>query len=163
MILDPDTRLTLEVPWPRYPAVTKTGRLSRSKLAGKPIPWLSGNIIHNLLSGNPNSAKSAANGRIRVHQIKVLWREAFAAAAREACPEERLEHPVRVEIILHRNPARETDVSALVEGAKPCLDGLVLAGLMADDGPPYVKGFDGGQVLHCPKGEQRVELRLRAA
>lgn len=88
MTIDPGDRLTLEVPWPRFPLVTKTGRVSRAGNAGKPIPWLSGNIIHNLLSGNPFSEKSQANGRIRVHQIKVLWREAFAQAAREAVPTE---------------------------------------------------------------------------
>jgi hypothetical protein len=166
MVIEAGHRLTLTVGWPRYPTITATGRVSRSKVAGKPLPWLSANVVHGLLSGNPKAKKpSPMGGRLRVHQLKVWWREAFADAARETLPGQQIEHPVRVEVVLHRaaaNAARATDVAALVEGSKPCLDGLVAAGLLVDDGPAYVKRFDGGAVLRCPKGEARVELRLRA-
>lgn len=162
LVIPDGQRLTVTIPWPRHATVTPTGRVSRNKYAGKPIPWLSANVQHNLMSGRPGKP-SPPNGRIRVHAYKVQWREAVADLVQHEGIGGPVGHPVRVEVTLYRNPANEMDVGAFAEGAKPLVDGLVQAGLLAGDGPAHLTGLDRGAVLTCKRGMQRVVLRLRAA
>ncbi len=41
---------TFSMEWPRYPTLTKLGKTSLAKTAGKPLPWLSANYINRVSS-----------------------------------------------------------------------------------------------------------------
>ena len=62
------TGVTIALDWPRYPTTTPGGKPSLSKHAGKPIPWLSANVVNNL-------------PRPVYEQLKKRWRDATAQRA----------------------------------------------------------------------------------
>lgn len=118
--------LYIFIPWPTFPTVTATGKPSKAIQAGKHVPWLSMNNVRRMHSGV-------------YHSIAALWRE---AAEREAVSEPVVkDHPIIVDLTLYKRTASEMDAAAVIEGAKPCIDGLVNMGVLVDDGPKYVLGF----------------------
>jgi hypothetical protein len=160
--LRPNTRLRLEVAWPTHPTVTaKRGQPSKAKNAGKPLPWLSMNVIQGMLYVPPGEVAKAFSRQL-VQKYKRAWHEAARAAAtdQEAF---QLQHAVVIEIRLHRTHASTMDPGAIVEGVKPLVDGLVEAGVLQGDGPHWVAYDHRSRAYHCPKGEQRVELIMRRA
>lgn len=122
--------VTVEVPWPCYPVTTPGGKPSTAKRAGKPIPWLSANVVNNL----PRP----------VHmQLRALWREATKDAACGCEHGVPLTFPVSVAVCLVKRTAQSMDAFAVLEGAKPLVDGLVSAGVLPDDDELHVSGAYG--------------------
>lgn len=117
--------VTVFIPWPRYPVLTPGGKPSASKHAGKPIPWLSANVINNL-------------PRPVYEQLKKRWRDAAQAAATGTVDWGRF--PLHVGVVLQKRTAQQMDPFAVLEGTKPILDGLVLAGYLPGDDARYVIG-----------------------
>ncbi|MDP9326138.1 MAG: hypothetical protein M3O87_06345 [Candidatus Dormibacteraeota bacterium] len=158
--LRPDSRLTLEVPWPRHPVVTKTGRLSKAKDAGKPIPWLSRNVVHNLTTNPMSDNPRAMLGQVQ--RYKVAWKEAVTEAIAEDDGEVlQLQHHVEIEAVLYRNPANAMDPGGITEGLKPLVDALVEGGVLRGDTSTHVSYSPRSRVVTTPRGTQRVVLYLR--
>jgi hypothetical protein len=164
LTLRPATRLNIEIPWPRVPVITETGRVSKAKDAGKPIPWLSTNVVQSLLYVPPGQ-EAKAFSRQHVQALKRQWHQAAVDAAGSLEGEEQLQlqHRVAAEIQLYRNPANQMDWPAIIEGAKPLIDGLVDAGLLIDDSRGHVEYDRRSNVYPTPKGTQRVVILLRTA
>lgn len=136
--------VTVVVPWPRYPVVTPGGKASKSKRAGKLIPWLSANTINVL------PAPVYRN-------LKVMWREAAQEAADGEDP---LDGPVEVLVKLYKPTAQEMDPLAVLEGLKPVVDGLEASGLLVND-RLVVGGW--AEALKAGSRDQcRVEVTLLA-
>jgi len=160
LVLREGQHLEVTVPWPRHPLITPTGKLSASKLAGKPFVWMTAN--------NSRRLKPAV-----YHAWIAVWRKAGQVALIEALgglDPRPLAHPVSIEIELRRGPtAREMDWSALVEGAKPVVDSICddpktgFVGLLPKDNRDWVKRIDAAPLVHVPRGQEAVVLRLRPA
>lgn len=119
---------TIAIPWPRYPALTPRGKPSAAKRAGKPIPWLSANVVNNL----PRPVYA---------QLRGMWRDAAQeASALLAWPWISPAPPAHVSVVLYKRTAQAMDPFAVLEGCKPILDGLVLRGHLAGDDERYVLG-----------------------
>jgi hypothetical protein len=137
----------LVIPWPRYPTETPGGRESRAKQAGRLVPWLSANVTNNLV----RPVWAAVRGR---------WHDAAAGVAgshwrvRDGLL---LAGRVVVVATLHKRTASAMDPLAVLEGMKPAIDGLVAAGLLADD--ECVLGGLGAWRKAAP-GDCRLELSL---
>ena len=111
--------LTVVIRWPTYETVTPGGRVSKSKRAGRLVPWLSANVVSNL-------------PRPVYHDVSRRWRLAALAAA----PERVILAgwgTLMAEVHLHKRTANPMDPLAVLEGVKPCIDGLVDAGVLDDD------------------------------
>ena len=131
--------LTLFVPWPRLPTLTPTGKVSLAKTAGKPVPWLSANVVSGM--------------HHRKHkEIVACWREMAAQALRQHFLAGGTawtgNYPVMLDFLLQKRTAANMDPYAVLEGAKNCIDGLIdrivdgikLPGLFPDDNDNYVRG-----------------------
>ena len=119
---------TIAIEWPRYPALTPRGKPSASKRAGKPIPWLSANVVNNL----PRPVYA---------QLRGMWRDAAANAptgGNTLAADD--EPPAHVSVVLFKRTAQAMDPFAVLEGCKPIIDGLVLAGHLRGDDGRYVLG-----------------------
>lgn len=138
---------TFAIPWPRYPNTTPRGKPSASKHAGKPIPWLSANVVNNL----PRPVYA---------QLRERWRE---AARETVVPDLRPhdEHPAHVSVVLFKRTAQSMDPFAVLEGCKPILDGLVLAGALPGDDERYVLGGY-GVARKAPDGWTGVMVTLQS-
>lgn len=129
--------------WPRYPHLTPGGKLSLSKLADKPVPWLSANVVNNL----PR----------HLHQtIKMMWRSEAERTAKACGFKYTGTYPALLEIELTRPRGHGLDACAILEGIKPILDGMVLAGVIPDDDQAHIKG---GTAVGR-KGPHSVTIRL---
>ena len=143
------------VPWPTEPTVTPGGKVSKAKRAGKPVPWLSANVVNVLPA--PVYRK-----------VKITWRE----AAERACQDlERrggfhsavyyfAEKPVEVAVVLYKPTASLMDPWAVLEGLKPLGDGLEASGLVLND--RLVVGGRAQAVKAASRDQCRVEIKLRA-
>lgn len=140
--------VTVVVPWPRYPVLTPGGKPSRSKRAGRLIPWLSANTINVL----PSPV---------YRNLKVMWRENAegAAFASPLCPAP-LTGPVEVLVKLYKATAQEMDPLAVLEGLKPVVDGLEASGLLVND--RLVIGGWAEALKAGSRDECRVEVTLLA-
>lgn len=166
--LRPGLAVEVEIPWPRHPRITPGGKISRAKDAGKPIPYLSTNVLRGLEYVGPGAKQNERRFKLgQSHGLKVRWRQAAVDAAtaelegRDDIEQYQLAHEVEAEIQLYRNPANAMDPSALVEGAKPIIDGLVLAGVLAGDKREHISYSRRSRVYPTPLGTQRVVILLR--
>ena len=132
------------VPWPRVPTVTRAGKPSRSKMAGRLIPWLSANVVNNL----PKPV-------YRSH--KIAWRE----AAERACFGEPQDGLVELAVRLYKATAQPMDPLAVLEGLKPIVDGLEARGLLVND--RLVVGGRAEALKAASRAECRVEIDVRRA
>src|SRR5665213_2390318 len=119
--------MTVRLPWPRFDTLTPTGKPSFSKVAGKPLPWLSANVVNNMRSEESR-------------RIKEQWREAAREAAVGQLPHDRTSWhlPFRVDTVIYKRTSSPMDSFAVLEGVKALIDGVVLAGALPADGPDYV-------------------------
>lgn len=123
----------LAMDWPRYPTLTKTGKESKAKRAGKLIPWLSVNVIKRMAEREH-------------HNFIQFWREtarekfSLLTATGRVAPYP----PYYLDVLLMRPGTMKMDVLAIAEGCKPIIDGAVLAGVLEDDSSEFVCG-----VLRC--------------
>lgn len=138
---DETGRSVITIPWPRYPTTTPGGKPSKSKMAGRLIPWLSANVVNNLPAPVYRSHK-------------IAWRE----AARVACHGEPHDGPVEVDVWLMKATSHEMDPLAVLEGLKPIVDGLEAAGLLVND--RLVVGGHARAVKAASRAQCRVELTL---
>lgn len=142
--------VTVVVPWPRYPLLTPGGKPSKSKRAGKLIPWLSANTINVL----PSPV---------YRNLKVMWREGAESAANGVPlpdPGDPLDGPVEVLVKLYKPTAQEMDPLAVLEGLKPVVDGLEASGLLVND--RLVIGGWAEALKAGSRDECRVEVTLLA-
>lgn len=157
--LRPNMVVQVEIPWPFTPAVTKRGKPSLAKRAGKPIPWLSKNVVDSMIYNPKNPNPRVMYGV--VHRYKLTWHAAATAAAEADGDVYQLQHHVEIEAQLYRNPANVMDPAAIVEGLKVIVDAIVEAGVLRGDTSEHVSYSHRSAVHKCPKGEQRVVLVLR--
>ncbi len=141
--------LEVVVPWPRVPTVTPGGKVSKAKMAGKLIPWLSANVVNNL------PAPVYRN-------YKIAWREAAEEARNNAGNRFRplLSGPVEVLVKLWKPTAQEMDPLAVLEGLKPVVDGLESSGLILND--RLVIGGWAEALKAASRDDCRVEVTLLA-
>ena len=133
--------VTIVVPWPRYPVLTPGGKASKSKRAGRLIPWLSANTINVLPSPVYRS-------------LKIMWRDAGQKAAHG----EPQDGPVEISVKLYKPTAQALDPLAVLEGLKPVVDGLEASGLLVND--RQVVGGWGEALKAGGRDECRVEVTL---
>lgn len=119
------SRVEVWIPWPIHPLVTKTGKVSMARGAGRGIPWMGANVVNRM----PRPVY------VNVHN---KWREAAKEAAQGLVWTG--DTPCLLELILYKRTAKDMDSLAVVEGAKSCVDGLVDAGVWPDDNDAYVRG-----------------------
>lgn len=135
--------VTITIPWPRYPTTTPGGKPSTARNAGKPIPWLSTNVVNNLPRGVYG-------------QLKALWREAARSAAEGVAP---VVGQQWIGVALRKRTANAMDPLACVEGAKHLVDGLIAAGVLEDDGERFILGAS-GVARKATDGQLEVRLTL---
>ena len=95
------------------------------------------------------------NSNQRLHRMVsarriAAWRNAADYAATEAAHDSFLE-PVHIVCTVHKTRAGRWDAGNLYDTAKPCVDGLVSAGVIPDDSNEWVVGPD------MRAGEKRPE------
>jgi hypothetical protein len=82
--------------------------------------------------------------------VSGAWREAFGWLAKEAGMPPLQQVGVRVQVSLHGR--RQMDVDAATACAKAAIDGLVDAGILSDDKPPFVQWITFcAPVLECER------------
>jgi hypothetical protein len=126
--------------WPRYPTHTKLGKLSLAKTAGKPLPWLSANVVNNM-------------ARHQYRWLVTMWREHIQGECEGVYDGT---FPVQASIIINRRRGYNMDSFAVLEGAKPIIDGIVAAGVIPGDDQQYVVGGTG----FCAFGDPRILVVL---
>lgn len=94
-----------------------------------------------------------------------MWRDATASAADTAFwLSPYFVWPIRLKVRLFKATSHEMDVGAIIEGCKPIVDGLVVAGVLPDDKPAFVRGIDVlTPVAVGLKGRTRVEVSWEEA
>lgn len=119
--------LEVWVNWPTYPLITKTGKVSKAKGAGKTVPLLSENVINNL-------------HRLVYQNIRNKWEEAAREAAQGLVWTG--DTPCVLDVILVKRTAQNIDSFAILEACKPIIDGMVRSdpGVWPDDNDNYVRG-----------------------
>jgi hypothetical protein len=138
------------VPWPRVPTVTPGGKPSKAKNAGRLIPWLSANVVNNL--PKPVYRRHVTAWRLASQDVVYDgWGTHYWELPGDPC---------EVVVRLYKRTGQGMDAAAVVEGVKPLLDGLEASGLLLDDA--LVVGFPRATAFKAGKGEERVELELRA-
>jgi len=148
--------VTVVVPWPRYPTVTPGGKVSKAKMAGKLISWLSANVVNNL----PKPV---------YRNYKIMWRDAAEEARDRAGMGDDIslnrfrppiDGPVEVLVKLYKPTAQEMDPLAVLEGLKPVVDGLEASGLILND--RLVIGGWAEALKAASRDDCRVEVTLLA-
>lgn len=125
------------VAWPRYPALTSTGKVSAAKVAGRPAPWLSLNVVNRLHRRAFGDAKALWEGEARRAALSLGHGAEASLAALFRMPE----YPWVVFATLYKRGPLAMDTFAVLEGVKPSVDGIVRAGtILPDDGPRYLVG-----------------------
>lgn len=96
------------------------------------------------------------NSNQRLHRMVkarrvASWRKAAQEAAEAHPGWVPFEVPVRIVVTVHKTRAGRWDAGNLYDTAKPCVDGLVSAGVIPDDSNEWVVGPD------MRAGEKRAE------
>jgi hypothetical protein len=140
---------TLWVPWARWEVLTPGGKLSAASRAGQQVPWLSINRIGHRMHH-------------RQYQLAVAaWRsEALHAARSAALGPVGWPGPSLLLLRLLTATNHPLDPTAIVEGAKPLVDGLVEAGVLAGDTEAHVLGALGRSAKAPSRDETGVAVTV---
>ena len=113
----------------------------------------------------PRCPPRSLNRLLRMHwarrrELMELWRQEVAVAAIQAGRPQLQAARLRFTLVYDRVPLPDVD-NALAVVAKLCLDGLVNAGVLPDDGPEHVRCVE-LESLRVERGMGRVEICLVA-
>jgi hypothetical protein len=144
--------VTIVVPWPRVPVLTPGGKPSKTKNAGRLIPWLSANVVNNL----PKPVYRSHVTRWRDCAENASWDLGSIDVGRTNA----FHGPVEVLVKLYKATGHEMDPLAVLEGLKPVVDGLEASGLLLND--RQVVGGWAEALKAGSRDECRVEVTLLA-
>lgn len=111
----------------------------------------------------PRNPPRSLNRLLRMHwarrrELLETWRQEIAVAAIQAGRPRLQAARVRFILVYDRPPLPDVD-NALAAVAKVCLDGLVAAGVLPNDGPEHVLGVE-LEAMRVERGAGRVEIYL---
>ena len=106
---------------------------------------------------NPNRARGLRWWTLG--QARKLYRETCGWEAKDQAKGVRLSPPVLATVTFVVPDHRRRDVDNLLAALKPCWDGLVDAGVLADDSHDKLRM--GAPVVRVEKGQRYVEIELK--